>query len=251
MSDLLKIGLSAGYFHEDPMRPIFKGKTLMYFEKSMAEWVMQGKALPLLLPDGNGISVKDVVDNIDGLLLQGGSDVSPKSYGEEPMNEKWQGDFIRDQYETRLINECLQQDKPIFGVCRGLQILNVALGGTLYQDIETQIEGAKVHRDWHQYDELTHDVCFTENSWLSEVYPNQEKGKIVSIHHQSIKGVARDCKVDAISKEDKIIEAFHLESDRYARAVQWHPEFQKPNNKTLLDKSPLFKNFLEAVREKK
>ncbi len=251
MSKLLKIGLSACFFHHDETRPIYKGKRLMYIEESMAHYVSAEGALPLMIPTEYRLSVDEMVDEIDGLLLQGGSDVSPKSYDEEPIKPEWGGDWHRDQYEIRLINECIKQKKPVLGICRGLQILNVALGGTLYQDINHQVENTIVHRDWHQYDRLHHDVNFSEGSLLEELY-QISSGTIISIHHQAIKDLGKGLVVEATSSEDQIIEAIrHVDEENFIYAVQWHPEFQQEEDYHLISNIPLMRHFLDKARARK
>ena len=171
---MLKIGLSACFFHADPKRAIFKGKTLQYLEQSMAHWMMREGALVFLIPNpepGSSVKLRDLVAQMDGLVLQGGSDVCPKSYGEKALKPEWEGDYIRDQYEIALTREFMTQDKPVLGVCRGAQLLNVAFGGTLYQDIETQVEGARNHRNWEIYDQNFHEIRIEEGTLLNDSIP--------------------------------------------------------------------------------
>ncbi len=130
----VRIGVSSCFFHADPERAVFKGKTLLYAEESMLQWLMAEGALPILLPRASGaLWAKDLVEGlgIDGLLLQGGADMAPESYGETPVRPEWSGDRARDLYEMELINLCLGADKPVLGVCRGAQVLTVVRGGTL------------------------------------------------------------------------------------------------------------------------
>ena len=167
---LLRIGVSACFDHADPERPLFKGKTLLYMEQSMAHWVMAHGALPVLLPtEAGNFRPEDLTDQVDGLLLQGGSDVSPTSYGEEPLRPEWQGDAVRDRYEIELVQAFMQADKPVLGICRGAQLINVALGGTLFQDINEQQAETMVHRDWNVYDGLFHDVELVADTRLRDL----------------------------------------------------------------------------------
>lgn len=257
----VRIGFSACFFHADPKRAIFKGKTLLYLEESMANWVMNHQGLPVLLPQARaGFDPVSIVSGIDGLLLQGGSDVCPRTYGEEPLRPEWGGDEIRDHYEIALIRACLEQNKPILGICRGTQILNVALGGTLYQDITTQVEGSLVHRNWDVYDGLHQDVAFEDGSELLDIYGGAREGRINSIHHQAIKDVAPCLRVEAKCPQDGIIEGVWLDDSRsddpahqgrYALGVQWHPEFISPEDSSLLDPGPIMDHFLSRVRAQK
>jgi putative glutamine amidotransferase len=262
----LRIGISACFFHADPQRAIFKGKTLMYVEQSIAHWVMSaGDVLAFMIPapsPHSSIQLSHYADDLDGLLLEGGSDLSPQSYGETPLRPEWSGDAIRDAYEIALFREFLARKKPILGICRGAQLINVALGGTLYQDIETQVEGAPVHRNWQIYDQLFHTIDIEAGSRLAELYPETPRGRVNSIHHQGIKKLGQGLVVEARSEAGlgSMIEAVRLRetgspSDPcYVSAVQWHPEFHSTEdlkNQDLLSPQPLLQDFLEAVARRK
>lgn len=254
MSSPLAIGISSCFFHADPKRAIFKGKTLVYLEQSMGDWVMSEGAVAFMLPPPTGkVSLTQMIQKIDGLVLQGGADVSPKSYGESPLRPEWEGDFIRDQYEIALIEECLKQDKPVLGICRGAQVLNVALGGTLYQDIDLQLENSFQHRNWDVYDQNFHEIRIQPESLLSQMYSGALKGRVNSVHHQGLSQLGKGLEVEAWSEPDDVIEAVRLRSDRYAFGVQWHPEFQfamNPNDPHLLDSRPIMQEFLNAVKKR-
>lgn len=255
MSRPLRIGISACFFHSDPKRPIFKGKTLMYFEQSMAHWLLSEKVFPYMIPavaENSPVSHRDMVAEFDGLLLQGGSDVSPCSYGEEPMRPEWSGDAIRDRYEIELVREFEASGKPILGICRGLQLINVAFGGSLYQDIQTQLPTARDHRNWEIYDYNLHTVRFEKGSRLESLYPSVSVGKVNSIHHQAIKDLGKGLVVEAVSESDGIVEAVRKKEGSSVFAVQWHPEFQDPmrrQDSTLLDCKPILREFLKEVRQ--
>ncbi|MGD8394703.1 MAG: gamma-glutamyl-gamma-aminobutyrate hydrolase family protein [Candidatus Eiseniibacteriota bacterium] len=245
------IGVSACFFHPDPTRQLFKGKTLLYAEESLLAWLMRGGALPFLLPRATPeVPVAALVAAIDGLVLAGGDDVAPQSYGEEPLRPEWAGDLPRDRYEIELSHECLRADRPVLGVCRGVQLLNVALGGTLWQDISTQCSGALVHRDWEIYDRNLHEVTIEEGSHLHAVL-GCSSVRMVSIHHQALRKLGQDLIVEARSTEDGIIEAVRLDSDRYAVGVQWHPEFQQDGDDGVAAAERLLGGFLDAVCERR
>lgn len=252
MKKSLTIGLSACFFHADPQRPIFKGKTLLYFENSMAHWLMSQGALPFLVPEkSKNFSVSDLVGKIDGLLLQAGSDVCPVSYGEEPIKPEWKGDLIRDKYEISLLKECMKKNKPVLGICRGLQVINVAFGGSLYQDINEQVPDTLVHRNWDIYDSNHHEINIESKSLLAKLHKNKRNATVNSIHHQGIKKLGKNLSVEAVSSTDGIIEAVRHTGKSWVYAVQWHPEFHDNRYKNFLDPQPLLKDFLNETRKRK
>jgi len=255
MSQPLRIGFSACMFQPDPKRNVFKGRRLLYLEEGMAHYVMKGGALPQLMPTAGGqFSVSDLVDTIDGLLLTGGDDVAPESYGEEGIEDRrWPGDRFRDAYEIDLINECLEKDVPVLGICRGAQILNVALGGTMYQDITTQVPEALIHRSHELYHENVHEVDIVPDTGLAALYPGVSRALINSVHHQGLKDIAKDLAVEAISPADEVVEAVRYSGNgRYLFGVQWHPEFVTEEQRArLLPTEPILDEFLAAIRARK
>ena len=244
----MRIGISACFFHPDPTRPVFKGKTLLYLEESLVHWVMSHGALAYMLPSsGTCVDAQALISGVDGFVLQGGADVSPLSYGETPLKPEWSGDFVRDTYEIALYQAALAQNKPVLGICRGMQLMNVAQGGTLYQDITTQHEGAFVHRNWDVYDQNKHGLNIVEGSALQTMYEGLTYACVNSVHHQGVKTLGRDLVVQAYAEPDSVIECVVLNSTAsYVMGVQWHPEFQKDND-GLLSTAPILHHFLTAV----
>ena len=250
----LKIGLSACFSHADPARSLFTGKTLQYVEQSIAHWVMSSGAMVVMVPCPTGSTARGDVTYehyaqwLDGLMLHGGADVWPGSYGEQPLEEKWLGDRIRDEYDKALVAAFEKAGKPVFGICRGLQLLNVAFGGTLYQDIGTQLPQALQHRDAASYDLNYHSIEIVQGTRLSALYPGVERVRVNSIHHQGIKDLASDFDVEAVSHEDGMVEAIRRRdpAKSYIAAVQWHPEFHQPSSDTI-DDGALLQDFLEAA----
>jgi putative glutamine amidotransferase len=253
----LRIGLSPRILHQPPPELGFRNKTLQYLEQTVAHWIMRRRALAFMLPaietggvERSHVRISDYVREIDGLVLQGGADVSPVSYGETPQRPEWSGDRVRDLYEMELFWECVVQRKPVLGICRGLQLINVALGGSLYQDIATDRPECLIHVDAVLYDQHRHALLIEENSRLARLYGNRYQHLVNSIHHQAIKELGRDSMVEAVSESDGIIEAIRMHGDNYVTGFQWHPEFHGPAT-DLLDSGPILDDFLAAAEKQR
>jgi putative glutamine amidotransferase len=251
----LRIGVSARLLHQAPQELGFRNKILQYIEQSLAHWIMEHGAVAFMVPAvahdskhaARHLKVEHVVQELDALVLQGGADVAPQSYGQTPMDPRWQGDVVRDRYELALLRTFLAQKKPVLGVCRGAQLLNVAFGGTLYQDISTQCPAAHAHVDTDLYDQLEHDVTFLQGTALTRLYPNASQLRVTSIHHQAVAELGKGMVVEAVSTLDGMVEAIRWTGNAYARGVQWHPEFHHGRD-SLADSSPIMLDFLEASR---
>jgi putative glutamine amidotransferase len=246
--------VSACLLHADQQRALFKGKTLLYAEESMLAWIMSGGAVPVLLPRAaGGISVDELAAGVDGLVLQGGVDMAPEHYGERPSRPEWAGDAIRDRYEMELVRTFMGAGKPVLGICRGAQVLNVTLGGSLFQDIETLHPGRRVHRDWQIYDQHGHELAIEPGSYLERWYAGAVKPPIVnSVHHQGLNRLGRGLVVEARSVPDGVVEAVRYDdgTGAFAYGVQWHPEFIfGAGGAGFLDPQPLLDAFIAKARE--
>lgn len=254
----LRIGISARLMHDPPAELGFRNKRLQYLEQSIAHWIIRHGALALMVPavDADSVrveralSVTHYADALDGLVLQGGADVSPSTYGQSPIDPRWPGDPVRDRYELALLREFLRQRKPVIGICRGCQLLNVAFGGTLYQDIATQVPQAQPHVDAELYDELHHALKLVPGSALDSLYPGERTLRVNSIHHQAIDRLGDGLEVEARAEDGLIVEAVRWTGPGYARGVQWHPEFHGDRS-TLLASSPVMLDFLHACAERR
>ena len=252
VQDRPKIGVSACFLYPDPARVVFSKKTLQFVEQSVPHWVMSGGALPVMIPSPTGdtargdIDVADYAQWLDGLMLHGGADVWPGSYGETPLKDAWQGDRNRDEYEIALVHAFVAAGKPVFGICRGLQLINVAFGGTLYQDVSTQRPESLVHRDAVAYDLNFHELELVPGTRLAALLPGEDRHTINSVHHQGVKDLAKDFVVEARSPVDGVIEAIRYTAGPWVSAVQWHPEFHKAEHGTLND-APILADFLNAA----
>jgi putative glutamine amidotransferase len=196
----------------------------------------------------SNIRLRDYAKHLDGLLLQGGADVSPQSYAEQATSPEWPGDRVRDMYELELLHEFIESGKPVLGVCRGCQLINVAFGGTLYQDIATDVPTAGAHVN-ENYDQHRHSIHFPDGSTLANMFPGRREAIVNSIHHQAVKTLGRDLNIEAVSASDGIIEAVRYRRAPFVMGVQWHPEFHRAGGPELLDCTPLLDTFLRVARE--
>ncbi|VVE18565.1 type 1 glutamine amidotransferase [Pandoraea anhela] len=252
----LKIGISARIFHPEPGSKGLRSKTLQYLEESIAHWVMSRDVLVFMIPtvDTQGllhpshIRLHDYAKHLDGLVLQGGADVSPLTYSEVATRHEWQGDRMRDMYELELLHEFVEQGKPILGVCRGCQLINVAFGGTLHQDIATDLPQAIPHVT-ETYEHNRHTLTFPEGSSLAQMLAPVDVPIVNSIHHQSVKTLGRDLSVEAVCAEDGVVEAIRYRKAPFVMGLQWHPEFHRAGGPEFLDCTPVLDNFLRAARE--
>lgn len=218
-------------------------------------WVMNSRyylaaaamgAVPVMIPlfDGDVETLRAIYDRLDGVLLAGGVDMEPRTFGEAPHPQLGRTDRARDEVELQLAHWAIAEGKPILGLCRGHQVLNVALGGTLYQDIESQIPGA-IRHDWFPgfpRDYLAHDVNLTVGSRLQDAIGGVTM-PVNSMHHQAIKSLAPGLLVSARAG-DGVIEAIESEGPNYLVGVQWHPEvFEQRDERT----RKLFQSFVHAA----
>lgn len=252
------IGLSPRILRQVPHELGFRNKTLQYLEQSMAHCVMRLGAVAVMIPTVERssdisrweVSTEDYVSELDGLILQGGADIDPVVYGEQRTDVVGPTDAVRDEFELELLRGFVAAAKPVLGVCRGMQLINVAYGGTLYQDLNVAGASTAVHRVADLYDEHTHDVDFVEGGWLQSLYAGQKQARVTSIHHQGVKVLGRDLIVDALSP-DGVIEAVRHPAYDFLIGVQWHPEFHDSRFPGLLPSEPLVKVFLRAAAERR
>jgi len=249
---MIKIGVSACFFHPDLNRATFGPKTLSYLENDMAVYVARANVMPILIPELPKDEKLAIIKEMDGLVLQGGVDLAPETYGEQPIG-RWLGDRIRDEYELELMKLFLDAGKPVLGICRGFQLMNAYYGGTLFQDIETQRPESIKHRDAVQYDHVHHGVRFEKGSFFESLYGNEKNPMVNSVHHQAAKDIGKGLIPQAYSSEDNILEAFIHESAESGKVmgVQWHPEFFHTMGDKLIDPFKIIDTFLSFVKTDK
>jgi putative glutamine amidotransferase len=204
--------------------------------------------LPLVLAPGDPgdapALAADYLDRVDALVLSGGADIDPALYGEPPHARIGPVFPERDAFEVALCREALRRDMPILAICRGHQLLNVATGGTLFQDIASQVEAAAMHDPDQERWERCHDVEVLAGTRMREIL-GQERVAVNSFHHQAVKELGRGLVLAARGCDDGVIEGMEMPDRKFVLGVQWHPEsfWDRPQGF-----QPLFQALVNAAR---
>jgi putative glutamine amidotransferase len=197
--------------------------------------VLKAGGVPVILPTiSTSEQARELLSRVDGIIFSGGVDINPAWYGEEVWNETVEVDPVRDRSDSLLARAALESGKPVLAICRGEQLMNVMLGGSLYQDIPTQLPDAHVHRS------IRHKMGIMEGSFLAQLF-GTDSLEVNSFHHQAVKDLAPGLTLSACS-DDGIVEAYENEQ---IWAVQFHPEGMLREDDTWL---PLFVAFLDRIR---
>lgn len=204
----------------------------LYDDDKDSYWMLPGYmkvlescgALPVMLPlTTDPKELDDCFQLCDGILMTGGHDVDPKLYGETAKATCGTACSSRDQMEAYLFKKALAEDKPVFGICRGVQLMNVLLGGTLYQDLPTEHPSQTEHHMTPPYDKPVHMVDVAVGTKLADII-GAGRHAVNSYHHQAIKDLAPEAEAMAYS-EDGLVEAIAVPDKSFIAGVQWHPEF--------------------------
>ncbi len=222
-----------------------KGQDMEMCTWDYIDAVQHAGGIPLLVPNlDTETELSEPLDAADGILFSGGEDVDPAEYGEAAAVENLLISNKRDAFELRLATRAIKSDIPVLGICRGMQLLNIAAGGTLYQDIYEQSDISLLHnnhgRDRH---EVIHRVRLDAASSLYELYCKEELG-VNSYHHQAVKELS-DMYVPAAYSEDGLLEAFEMPDRSFFVAVQWHPEMMFRRQ---AEQGAIFEAFINASK---
>ncbi len=204
-------------------------------------------AIPVVMPlDASEEDLKQLSQDLDGFLFTGGPDVHPFLFGEETQVHCGNVSPARDQMEISLLPMIMELQKPILGICRGIQVLNIALGGNIWQDIPSQVtrDFPLAHSQPFSYDMPCHTVVLTEGSLLARISESSSI-KVNSMHHQAVKDLAPGLIASAYST-DYLIEALEMPDYPFFIGVQWHPEYLWEKNKEAFR---LFQTFVKACKE--
>lgn len=195
--------------------PSKSGRHYVTVARELSDGVRQAGGLPIVIPMGSPDSAKDYIDMVDKLILSGGQHVDPSLYGQEKEIDSDDYLLARDEFELALIKEALRQGKPIFAVCRGMQLLNVALGGSLEQSLEDHWQN-----DWAG---TSHQLEVEAHSRVSHLFV--QGSQINYFHHQRIKELAPGLVATGRDPRDGTIEAYESKGKQALFGLQWHPEF--------------------------
>ncbi len=209
------------------------GVTPLYDYNLSSWWIVPGYlegiqkqgGLAILLPFGDSeADAEELVSRLDGVIITGGPDVNPQLYGEEPILQLGLLAAKRDVNERLIYEAAKRQDKPVLGICRGHQFINVMEGGTLYQDLPTQLPTETRHSQRKPSYVMTHFVDIIPDTPLHAWTGGLTELEVNSFHHQAIKDLAPTLKAMAISRGDGIVEATYDPQRRFCVGLQWHPE---------------------------
>ncbi len=225
-----------------------KNEARQTLNRAYLEAVEAAGGIPLILPvTANPDTIRGFLDGLDGILLSGGVDVGPSYYGQSPHPALGETDADRDAAEIALVHAALERDKPIFAICRGIQILNVALGGTLYQDLPTENPSPIHHAQNEQgipRPQTVHSIQIAAGSRLAQII-GAETMAVNSLHHQALKDMADGLTATAWAA-DGVIEAAEMPAKRFVIAIQCHPE-ELARHQT--ESQRLFAAFIAASQE--
>ena len=191
------------------------------------EAIEKSGGIPLSLPVLSNFSVERIrrqVEHVDALIIQGGNDMDPHLYGEDPspLVDTW--NYPTDIFQIEAVKQAAARGIPILGICRGMQLVNVAFGGTLYQDLSEMGLPSRSHYQTEKGCATNHTINVKKGTILSELFPNNETLLVNSFHHEAVKDIAHGFVVDATS-DDGVIEAMHkTDSSEWVFATQFHPE---------------------------
>ena len=234
------------------MRPVIgvmplvdEDKESLWMLPGYFDGIMEAGGIPIMLPlsDDSDMLVQ-CAEMCDGFLFTGGQDVSPKIYGESPLDDSVVCCAARDAMEGIILRYALEKDKSVLGICRGIQLINASLGGTLFQDLPKQYPSSVEHHQKQPYSEPAHRVNVLKGTPLYELLGKEELA-VNTVHHQAVKDVSPELEKMAVS-EDGIVEAVYHPQHRFIWAVQWHPEYSHVKD---ADSRKIFQRFVESARK--
>lgn len=243
------IGITSNYDSRDTVGLVTQmgadGQDWDFLASDYAAAVQEAGGIPLIIPQcREPETILELPDRLDGLLLSGGGDIDPRYFGEEAKPCSHASVPRRDEEEILLARAAFAKKLPVLGICRGLQVMTVALGGTLYQDLAEEMGAQEHFIITSPRNEATHEVSLKEGSRLREIFGTGTLG-VNSFHHQGAKALPENAAVTALSP-DGVAEAVEFEGGHpFTLAVQWHPEMMFDSER----QKKLFRAFIEAARK--
>lgn len=240
----MKIGL-LGNFEQMDTNDVFIGTKRAYVNQDYVDSISLAGGIPIILPVISDLDdVSDMLSGLDGVIVTGGADMDPLLYGEQVLPSCGMCDTGTDRFFLAVIHSCDVLSIPVFGICKGLQAINVTYGGTLYQDIPSQYPHAIQHDQKRPREQATHAISIQQDSFLAGVLGKE--AMVNSWHHQSVKDAADGFHVTA-KASDGIVEGMEKDDGTFMCGVQFHPEMMTAcGNKQMLS---LFKAFLHVCEE--
>jgi putative glutamine amidotransferase len=228
------IGITCSMEYDDKARKYPTAYAFDYLKRSYYEAVERSGGVPLILPNTTKLNLIDqMLKAIDGLLISGGNDVDPRFYNEKRIAKNLWSTKERDLFEIGLVRKARRKKIPILAICRGMQLVNVAFGGTLYQDfsfekkfLDHTLEGSSLYHK-------KHSVIIQRNTKLYSII-KKEKINVNTSHHQMVKKIGPGFILSAWSEKDEVIEGIETKDDNFLICVQWHPELMKDKSSKLL-----------------
>lgn len=203
--------------------PNINDEGIISLDRAYVQAITRVGGIPIILPYAENLDLLyQMIDCVDGVVLTGGGDVAPRYYGETPHEKTQKPCELRDKLDFACFEYAFKKEKPILAICRGLQLVNVALGGTLYQDLPSQFKSKLAHNQMQGKFEASHPVFVKEGTPLVKI-AGEEIITANSFHHQAIKELANGLAVMGVA-EDGLIEAVYWTGKQYLRGYQWHPE---------------------------
>ncbi len=231
-----KIGITCG---ED----IKEGK--IFLTNYYLRCVQRAKGIPWLIPSIEK-NIGEYLANLDGVILSGGVDVDPYYFNQEPVVGMGEITPGRDNFEIKLVQASVALDIPLLAICRGVQVLNIALGGSIYQDINTQVANVNKHSQMAPKWYPTHSISIERQSILGKIF-KKEVTRVNSFHHQAVSTLA-DGIVSVATSPDGIIEAIAMQGKKFVLGVQWHPECMAEK---YIEHQQIFNEFVQSAKETK
>jgi putative glutamine amidotransferase len=240
------IGITCSMEYDDKKRKYPTPYAFDYLKRSYYEAVERSDGVPLTLPNTKKLNlIEQVLEVIDGLLISGGGDVNPQFYKEKKKAKNLKLTKERDLFEIALVRKAKRKKIPILAICRGMQLVNVTFGGSLYQDfsfekkfLDHTLEGSLLYNK-------KHSVVIKENTKLYSII-GEKSIDVNTSHHQMVKKIAPGFIVSAWSEKDEVIEGIETKDDSFLICVQWHPELMKDKNSRLL-----FDSLIKAVNKRR